>query len=58
METFKNFLAVLITLLVFALWILPAFMMYHGLSNSWGTLYLPICILTGLWGGVLWNKYY
>ncbi len=57
-NTFTNFLTLVITLLVFGLWILPAFMQYHGGAGVWGIAYLPICILTALWGVVLYKSYY
>lgn len=62
-ESFKNFLAIIITLMLFALWILPAYM-YHitpasdGTVSAWGILYLPVFILSCLWGNILHRKYF
>ena len=58
---FTNFMAFIITLLIFALWILPAYMLWHIVDpghSGWGFLYLPIIALTILWGIVINNKYF
>ena len=62
-ETFTNFMAVLITLMIFSLWILPAYMIHitpvsDGLVSAWGILYIPVFILTCLWGSILHRKYF
>lgn len=59
MEKFKNFLTILITILIFLLWFLPSREAnYFALDSVIGVLYLPIFILTICWGTVLYNFYY
>ncbi len=58
MNLFTNFLATLITFFVFALWFLPAFMIYHGGKGEWGMAYLPIFGLSVCWGIILMKKYF
>ena len=61
MNSFINFFAIIITAFVFALWLLPAYMMYHISDKSitgWGILYLPIVLITFCWGGILYKKYF
>ena len=53
----KHLIAILGTLFIFALWVLPAFMMYHGGAREWSMLYIPIMIFTLVWG-ILMDKWY
>ena len=39
---FKDFLATVITLAIFALWIIPAYMYMQTNQGGWGALYVPI----------------
>ena len=55
---FANILAFVITICVFSLWLIPAFMQYHGGSGEWGALYVPIVLVGILWGFVLYQKYF
>ena len=59
MEKFKNFLTILITILICLLWLLPSIEAhYFPLTSPIGLLYLLIFTLTVLWGIVLYNYYY
>ena len=59
MEKFKNFLTILITILIFLLWLLPSREAHYFSSCSKiSVLYLPIFILTIFWGIILYNFYY
>lgn len=59
MEKFKNFLTILITILIFLLWFLPSREAhYYSLNSPIGVLYLPIFIITICWGAILYNFYY
>ena len=59
MEKFKNFLTILITILIFLLWLLPSREAHYFSSGSKiSVLYLPIFILTIFWGIILYNFYY
>lgn len=58
MQSFINFFAFFITFMLFALWGLPAFMMYHGGDGRWAMLYLLIGFITFMWGIVMWKKYF
>ena len=59
MEKFKNFLTILITILIYLLWFLPSREAhYYSLSSSIDVLYLPIFIITICWGIILYNFYY
>jgi len=41
---------ILVTILLFLLWLLPAVMIYLQPNGLWGFLYFPITILSALWG--------
>ena len=59
MEKFKNFLTILITILICLLWLLPSReAQYFSLESPVGLLYLLIFTLTVFWGIVLYNYYY
>ncbi len=45
-QAFTNFLATLITVFVLILWIIPAYMMYHGAHSWWGFIYLLDIVVT------------
>lgn len=53
----KNAIAIIITFMLFTLWFLPAFMIYHGFNNGWGGLYVAICILSLWWGSVIHDEF-
>jgi hypothetical protein len=63
-KAFVNFFAVLITLIQFALWLLPAYMIYTspsdptGKPGCWGILYLPLFIMACVWGDMMRRKYF
>lgn len=57
-KTFENFLVFFITVIVFSLWALPAYMIYHSEPLMWGFLYVPIVLLNGVWLAIIWNKYF
>jgi len=58
MKTFANFLATLITLLLFLAWILPVAIVKIMNEDGWAMLYILIFILTISWGSVLHHKYF
>ncbi len=58
MNLFTNFLATLITFFVFALWLIPAFMIYHGAEGMWAFAYVPIFVISIGWGVVVTKKYF
>lgn len=59
MEVFRNFFAFVITMVIFSLWFLPAYMLYHTIGQSgWPMLYLPIVAITVMWGIVISKKYF
>mgnify|MGYP001568892555 CR=1 FL=1 len=54
----KDFLACLITIMFFTLWLIPLYVVYQkGELGGVCLLYIPILILTACWGDVL-NKTY
>lgn len=55
---FKNFLTILLILLTFLLWLFPAYLIYLGLPNQFGMLYLPIVEITFCIGHILRKEYY
>ena len=57
MQTFKNFLATLITILIFSLWFVPLSMYCRDGKPEWNFLYIPVVGLFFAWGDVL-NKHY
>lgn len=58
MEKFTNFLTVLTTILLFAMWMFPMWMFYGGYDGNIGILYIPIVIITIAWGRIIYEKYY
>jgi hypothetical protein len=57
-QSFTNFLATLITVFILITWFIPAYIVYHGFNGLWGILYLPIFIVTLMWGDILRDKYF
>ena len=60
MEIFKGFFAILITLLIMSLYILPAYMLalYSSPGHTWGLFYLPVVVFTFLWGYIIKEYYF
>ena len=58
MERFKNFLAVLTSLLLLILWLLPGVFIYVTNESGFGALYVCVFILSILWGIVIQKYYY
>lgn len=58
MNIFTNFLAFIITVIIFFLWLLPAYMLWHTGVGVWGILYLPIVGISIAWGIVITHKYF
>lgn len=58
----KNFLTIFMTISIFGLWIIPAFMMYHDEPSDtpsfWGMLYIPIIVITLMWISVVNRAYF
>ena len=54
----KGILTILTTLFIFALWILPAYMMMHGHSGKWAVLYMPIFVITVIWVFLMSLEYF
>lgn len=55
---FKDFLTILLIVLTFLLWLLPAYLIYLGLPNQFGMLYLPIVGITFCIGRIVYIEYY
>lgn len=53
----KHVIAILMTLFLALIWIIPAYMQYHTSVHAWGILYLPIFLLTAGFG-FLMNQWY
>jgi len=55
----KNFLVILITLMLFTLWFLPAYVIgILHLGSEWGVLYIPILSLSLFWSLLLYKENY
>lgn len=49
----RHVVVILITLMIFTLWILPAFMIWNHYSGTWGFMYILVSVLSVLWGVLL-----
>ena len=58
MEHTKNFLSVLLSVFVLALWSIPMIMVHITGANEWGVLYILIAIIPICWGNVMYKHYY
>lgn len=55
---FANFLTFLITVGLFGLWVIPAYMLYHCPEQTgWGCLYFPLVLISVGWAVMLSNTY-
>ncbi len=57
-QYFTNFFAVLITICVLILWVIPAYMIYHGFGDGWYLVIVAAFVITIMWGLVIANKYF
>lgn len=57
-KAFTNFFAILLTLLQFVLWLLPAYMVVNHYPSEWAILYLPLFIMALIWGNMMQRKYF
>jgi hypothetical protein len=51
----KGFIVALVTIVLLIIFMIPAFLVYHGANEGCCLLYLPFCVLGGLWGNVVFN---
>ena len=55
----RNFLVILITLMLFALWLLPAYLVgFLHQSRHWCDLYFALLFLTFFWVNMLYKEDY
>jgi hypothetical protein len=55
----KDFLAVFLTILLFSLWFIPVFIELHfNDDRNWGSLYVPLFIITLFWGDIIKKEYF
>ncbi len=53
----KNAITIIITFMLFTLWFLPAFMIYHGGHAGWGILYIPLVFMSWIWGAAIHDEF-